>query len=111
MFTTIGLIIVAIITGGSLIALFGFFGPLSRDAFAVLPFVVFVGCVSFVLMIAGNVLKMILSVPQSNRNEGQAERIEYVEVKRINGRASKISDGTQSKRLADGQRKRKQVKR
>jgi hypothetical protein len=109
MFSTIGLIIIAIITGGSLIALFGFFGPLSRDILAVLPFIVFVGCVSFVLLIAGNALKLILSIPGKNRNEGQAERVEYVEIRRVNGGTSKISDGTQSRRVVDGKRKRKQV--
>jgi len=75
MFSTVGIIIVAILTGGSLIALFGFFGPLTRDILAILPFIVFVGCVSFILLIASNILKTILSVPSRRKNNKQIKNV------------------------------------
>ena len=112
MFSVIGLIIIAILTGGSLVALL-FVRSLTTDLLTVLPFVVFAGCVAFVLMIAGNILKTILSIPGRNRQEEQQERVVYVEprkVKKESGSTKKISATTRQKQLDSGGGKRKQVK-
>jgi DMSO reductase anchor subunit len=107
MFTTIGLIIVAIITGGSLLALFGFFGPLSKDVFAVLPFVIYVGCISFILLIAANILKMILSVPQRRRQGNQVKRVQDGETKLLSENMHESGNRTRSKQQEYSRRKRK----
>ena len=107
MFTTIGIIIVSILVGGGLLALFGFFGPLTADLLAVMPFVVFAGCVAFIFLIAGNILKTILSIPGRSERQGS---VEYVEIREKNRGTSKITQGSRQKQVEDGRKKRKPVK-
>jgi hypothetical protein len=48
-----------VLTGGSLLALFGFFGPLSRDLFAVVAFIAFAGGIAFIFMVVGHIIKTL----------------------------------------------------
>ena len=111
----ITLIMVGIVTVGSLLALFGFVGPLTRDIMVVLPFVVYAGCVSFVLLIAWKILQTILGASQNRGQQyrgqdEQPEKIKYRIVKKADKIAPKGIEKKQVKQLNESRKKSKKTK-